>query len=430
MRLQTQGRRGRIAGILRVLDAHPGDLIGKHAIITAGVVLLAIIQETIWVILFSPFYLALNLLVSSYAKRVAARIEVSTLAFRSVLAVYFIFALTFSSLAIWTASHDSYVCQSAAFILLSGQALHSIATTTRSRDLAWMDVAIVAVSLQVVTWIGNVWATPTESAFMHVALGLVTVFLVHASYQADRLSRRLQTTSVRLTNAQRSGVMGEMASGIAHDFNNLLTVMRGNLELLREVPEGERAALLAEVELAARRGGDLVSRLLTTGRPEGRTATMSPLAPAMDRFAQLARGTFPANVNLVVDLKDAPETVAADAAQLELALLNLAVNARDALPAGGTILVRAETMADRRFVRLTVEDDGEGMSPEVLARATDAYETTKPAGEGTGLGLAMVKGFVEEAGGTLTLESTPGLGTQVEIILPVDPYTTGLFDAA
>ena len=206
--------------------------------------------------------------------------------------------------------------------------------------------------------------------------------------------------------------------------------MRGNLELLREVPEGERPALLQEIELAAARGGQLVARLSTTGRADGAIPSVAPLRPTIDRFAQMARSTLPANVRFMVDMRDAPATVAADGAQLELALLNLAVNARDALPGGGTILVRVADIDKGRRVRLTVEDDGEGMTPEILSRATEAYETTKPAGKGTGLGLAMVRAFVEEAGGTLRFESTPGIGTQVEITLDAGPAIAGLSRAA
>ena len=425
----ARGRRVRLERMARARDVDMRRVALKHGILVAGLALLAAVRDSAWVLLYPPAYIGLDLLRNWTLRRAMESAEVGATTFRLIVAQHWLWIATFTALAVWIASEDSYVSQLAAFVLLMAQALHSVSIDSNSEDYAIADVVVVAVGFQLVVWHGSGWATPGEQLFLHLALFLMVAFMVQAMLQNFQAIRTLERTASRLRRAQRSGVVGQLASGIAHDFNNLLTVMRGNLELIREVPEHERPALLQEIETAAKRGGQLVSRLSTAGRGEATVFEAVPLRPVIESCERMARSTLPANVRLRVDLRDAPFTVAADPAQLELALLNLVVNARDALPLGGTILLRAAPGEANR-VRITVSDDGEGMTPEVLARATEAYETTKPPGKGTGLGLAMVKAFVDDAGGTLRFDSTPGAGTEVEIVLPAAPGVARAFAAA
>ena len=400
----------------------------KHMMLVAAFALLAWMQGSIWLLLLAPGYTVIDLLCAGIVRRVVGRAEIDRSAIMILLAQHIVCTATFAGIAIGIASLGTYAMQLSAFMLLAAQALHSIASHCESREYGACDVVVIGTALQAVALIGSGWATPAEAIFIHCGLALVTLYFGLAVARTTQTRKRLRRTSDRLLRVQRSGVVGELASGIAHDFNNLLTVMRGNLELLREVPEHERPALLQEIETAAARGGQLVARLSSTARDA--PAARAPLAPVLERVERMARSTLPANVKLVVDRRDAPAVVAADPAQLELALLNLAVNARDALPSGGTVLIRAAAVAGGRRVRLTVTDDGEGMTPELLARATEPYETTKPVGKGSGLGLAMVKAFVDEAGGTLRFESARGHGTEVEIVLPVELDVAGSAVAA
>lgn len=423
-------RRERIQAMMRAVRADSGIRPAKHVMLVAGLLLLGLIQDDPRVLLFAPLSFVLDVAGAALPGAVAARRSPSAWAFAGLQAAHLLRAGLFTGFAVLAARDGGYVCLIAGLMLLAAQVMHSIAVHAESPDYCWIDVALVGVGLQGVVLVGSGWATESETVFLHVSLMLLTVFYACAMLQTRRTSDLLRQTSRRLARAQRSTVVGELATGMAHDFNNLLTVMKGNLQLLREVPEAERPALLREIETAAARGGQLVERLSSTGRDDGGGAEAIPLAPILERVERMAASTLPANVRLRLDVRDAPCNVAADPARLELAVLNLVVNARDALPGGGTILVRAVADAKPGRLRLSVVDDGEGMTPDVLARATEAYETTKAAGRGTGLGLSMVSNFVEETNGRLTIESRSGVGTRVEMILPTEPAIAGAIAAA
>lgn len=238
--------------------------------------------------------------------------------------------------------------------------------------------------------------------------------------------------AAKLQQSQRLEALGKLTGGVAHDFNNLLSVILGNAELLADGSAGEAARRpAAQVVQAAERGAELVRSLLSFARRQ-------PLAPrALDSAAVLTelRGmlgrTLPAYIRLAIHAPDDLWPVEADPAQLQTALLNLVVNAGDAMPEGGDLLIEAENCIldgsyaaanpDARpgeFLRLSITDSGTGMAAEVTARAFDPFFTTKPVGRGSGLGLSMVHGFVSQSGGHVTLYSEPGQGTTVRLYLP------------
>jgi PAS domain S-box-containing protein len=230
-----------------------------------------------------------------------------------------------------------------------------------------------------------------------------------------------------LRQAQKMEAVGQLTGGIAHDFNNLLTPILGGLELIASRVEEPRLRRIAETALeSTRRGAKLTGQLLAFSRIQ--RISMAPVAvnEVIEAMQRLLRHTIGGAVRIETRLDPLAGHGICDANQLENAILNLAINARDAMPGGGiltisTARVRLEDEPDHpagEFVRITVADTGEGMAPDVLARAAEPFFSTKPLGKGTGLGLAQVYGIAQQAGGTLRIDSEPGTGTTVHILLP------------
>ncbi len=239
-----------------------------------------------------------------------------------------------------------------------------------------------------------------------------------------------RTTEASLRHAQKMEAVGQLTGGIAHDFNNLLTAVLGSLALLRKrLPQGDPKAerLLDTALQGAERGAALTQRLLAFGRRQPLRPDTVRLQSVIPGMSALLRSSLGTDIELTMLFDDALAPVEVDAGQLELALLNLVVNARDAMPEGGRITVsaREETLAPTqgtpgptRHVVLSIADTGAGMDEATLARAMEPFFTTKGAGKGTGLGLAMVHGFAAQSGGQLALRSHPGAGTVAELWLP------------
>jgi PAS domain S-box-containing protein len=226
-----------------------------------------------------------------------------------------------------------------------------------------------------------------------------------------------------LRQSQRLESVGQLAGGIAHDFNNFLSVIRGYARFIVEaLPED--ASLRAdaeEIEKAAERAARLTNQLLVFSRREVVQHTVVDVADVLGGVTSLLARTLGEDVALHTDVARPLYRVEADPTQIEQVLVNLAVNARDAMRSGGELhigLSNDDRGAGGRWVRLTVRDTGTGMSREVEERAFEPFFSTKPKGEGTGLGLATVYGIVTQAGGTVEIQSTPGAGTTVEVLLP------------
>ncbi len=236
---------------------------------------------------------------------------------------------------------------------------------------------------------------------------------------------------MRLRQAQKLEAVGQLTGGVAHDFNNLLQVVLSGLTLMERVHEpGRRAQLADSVRRAAQRGGELTKRLLTVARRQSLKPKTLDLAAWLDDGAgELLARTLRGDIRTEIRLSQGLPPVHVDPEELELSLLNLAVNARDAMEGGGTLTIGAEVLKldgsaaaeglSGPFVRLSVGDTGVGMSPETLARVFEPFFTTKEVGKGTGLGLAQVYGFAKQSGGGVRLQSEEGLGTTVSLLLPV-----------
>jgi signal transduction histidine kinase len=234
----------------------------------------------------------------------------------------------------------------------------------------------------------------------------------------------------QLIHAQKMEASGRLASGIAHDFNNILGVILG-FSSQRHAQEGDGpdvAALqdsLEGVEIAARRGAAISRKLLRFGRHDVAHVEVFDAARAIDEVRPMLRQLFDVHTRLHADIGSVPLPVRLDRSQFELMLLNIAANARDAMPDGGAFTVTAmrTSGADGNRIEIRLADTGHGMSDAVVQRAFEAFYSTKPADSGTGLGLAVVRDLVENAGGRIGLDSVPGHGTTFRISLPaVDPF--------
>ena len=271
--------------------------------------------------------------------------------------------------------------------------------------------------------------TPTRWSFVAAsiaALGGLTLggFLIVLVLR-DMSERRRAEEMLR--QSQKMEAIGQLTGGIAHDFNNLLTAIIGNLDMIRtRITGNERLQRMADNALeAARKGAKLSSQLLAFSRSQRMDVQPVDLTQLLSGMSGLLSQSVGTSVHVDVRIDDDARFVVSDANQLELALLNLAVNARDAMPAGGTLIVRAQRvkvveghLKPGAYVELSVQDTGSGMTEEVRRRAIEPFYTTKPIGQGTGLGLSQVYGTARESGGTLTIDSEPGRGTLVCLILP------------
>ena len=254
----------------------------------------------------------------------------------------------------------------------------------------------------------------------------------------DQLERRVRERTTELERSQDSlrqvqklDMLGQLTGHVAHDFNNLLMPIVGGLDLIlsgKRTPESiERHATIAMQ--AAESAQTLVQRLLTFARRQPLTAKAVDLSTLLDGMQALLASTLGPRIALSLDLQPMLPAVRADAHQLEVALLNLAVNARDAMLDGGAFSIKAEARQSRLpaglappgpYVCLTVSDTGTGMTPSVRAAAMEPFFTTKPSGHGTGLGLSMVHGLATQLGGTVEIDSAVGKGTSVRLWLPVE----------
>jgi nitrogen-specific signal transduction histidine kinase/ActR/RegA family two-component response regulator len=255
--------------------------------------------------------------------------------------------------------------------------------------------------------------------------------MIHDLSDRKHVEVALRDSERRLAQAQKMEAVGQLTGGIAHDFNNLLLVITGNLELLETRVDGDDArALLKEAQDAAALGSRLTGQLLTFARQRQLDPHVVCLNDLVIGVADMLRRTLGEPISLSTSLAGDLWETRADPGQLQSAIVNLAVNARDAMPKGGRLIVETRNVtveADRLgadpelkcgdYVQLSVSDTGMGMAPEVRDRVFEPFFTTKEKGRGTGLGLAMVYGFVKQLGGHVTIYSEVGHGTTVNLYL-------------
>jgi signal transduction histidine kinase len=288
-----------------------------------------------------------------------------------------------------------------------------------------------------------------------LAAALLLGLTAHAAGAARReraeAERRAEAEKARadaeaaMRGAQRLEALGQVAAGVAHDFRNTVHAVQSGARMVEQaLDQGDTArarSLASMMAEAAARGAALTDRMLAMARggsfveAEGPAMGLSDPAQAVRDSCDLLRPTLDAGIALRCAVaRDLPATIVGDRAGLEAAIINLAINARDAMAGQGVLRIAAEPgtvgpdaaaplgLAPGRYVRIVVADSGTGMDAATLARATEAFFTTKPPGKGTGLGLATTRAFAARAGGTLQIESNPGRGTTVTLWLPEAPH--------
>ncbi|CAH2800235.1 MAG: Sensory box sensor histidine kinase/response regulator (EC [uncultured Paraburkholderia sp.] len=229
-----------------------------------------------------------------------------------------------------------------------------------------------------------------------------------------------------LVQSQKMEALGQLTGGIAHDFNNLLNVIMVNTELIARVSGDERIrGMAATVKRATERGAKLTGQLLTFSRNSNLDLKAVDVVALLQGMRDIITVSLGSGISYSNEFESDEMWTQADANQLELAVLNLAINARDAMPGGGQLSVRVkerpapdQTLAEGRYVVIEVADTGSGIPPDIVTRVFDPFFTTKPIGKGTGLGLSQVYGIARQAGGTARLVSEEGVGTTVELWLP------------
>jgi PAS domain S-box-containing protein len=346
------------------------------------------------------------------------------------------------AISVSTVKEGRYVEVNDAFRRMLGYVEGEVVGRTETELNVWALVEQRAAVMEKLRQSGTIQSFETQ--FRTKSGGLRSVNLAIEAITLDgedcMLTTMFDVTETRnlerqLAQSQKMEAVGQLTGGIAHDFNNLLGVITGNLDLLeRQVAWNEAAVKRVQTALrAAGRGAELTRRLLAFSRREHLTPSPVAIDGAIREMVELSRRTMGPEIRIATRCDADLPPVFVDAAGLETALLNLALNARDAMPKGGSLifsahladltgsnpLVQAGELAPGKYARVAVSDSGSGMSRETLDRAFEPFFTTKPRDKGTGLGLAMVYGFIKQSGGAIRLYSEVGYGTTVSIYLPL-----------
>jgi two-component system, NtrC family, sensor kinase len=282
--------------------------------------------------------------------------------------------------------------------------------------------------------INHEWLTAIGA---HLIFGLPATLLLFsvlgiALHRTRRLydeAQRREMAEGALHQAQQLQAIGQLTGGVAHDFNNLLMVVSGSVQRLRRhISDDKQVQMLDAITTATQRGESLTRQLLTFSRRQTLQPSVIDLAERLPEIKDMLSRSLRGDIEIRVDVPRQPCTVKVDPSELELALLNLAVNARDAMPTGGTLTIGAKPVVLRgkadeegltgEFVAIRVADTGSGIPAEVLSRVFEPFFTTKDVGKGTGLGLSQVYGFARQSGGAASIVSSPRRGTVVSLFLP------------
>jgi len=322
--------------------------------------------------------------------------------------------------------HQEFEFGQRRYELLTSPTLSYLARHSRWESLALLSAGVYSTAL-----LGGLLLLGT--GYAHRVASQVaerTRTLAEVNARLERVIAEREQAEAALRHAHRLEAVGQLTGGIAHDFNNLLTVVSANAELLRAAAKSEpmrrRAAAILR---AASRGARLTRQLLAFSRRQALRPEPVDLRQRTAELAEMLSRTLQENIEIELDLPDALWPVSVDLAEFELAILNIAVNARDAMPNGGQFKVTGENLSlgpaqpgvDRLsgdFVALHLSDTGSGMNPDVAARAFEPYFTTKEVGAGSGLGLSQVYGFAKQSGGDAAIASEPARGTTVTLYLP------------
>ncbi len=280
-----------------------------------------------------------------------------------------------------------------------------------------------------------------EFGLSNEAIAATGIFFAISPYfylsllKANENWEELDKTRVALTHSQKHDALGKLVAGVAHDFNNITAITLGAAEILKDAPPEEREELVNEIIKAAERGASLSAQLLAFGRSSALEPAEHDIKDIFDGLRPILDRVLPESISTILSVQPETPNVFADRNQLETAILNLVINARDAMPDGGTLGLHASRLnldnndmglergekQPRYSACLSVTDTGTGIPKAIRDEVFDPFFTTKPVGEGSGLGLSMVSGFARQSGGAVRLKSIEDKGTTVRLILPTAP---------
>ncbi len=298
-------------------------------------------------------------------------------------------------------------------------------------EIAVIGVAIIWILVQTLAKVAH----PGAEIGVTLTGGGLWVYFAITMFTNRRIRLAAERAAQRSVQAQKMEAIGQLAGGVAHDFNNILTAVIGNLDLYEDLDsEEKRIAAVRDARMAAERAGQLVQQLLAYARRSPMQVARRDVGALLEQLEALTRRLLPAAIDQSFEAPQDPLWVALDESQFITALVNLVVNARDAMPEGGTLAVTArpvylfadEPQADGTvmlagdYCEVTVRDTGHGIPPDILRRVTEPFFTTKAVGQGSGLGLSMVEGFARQSGGTLMIDTSPE-GTAMHLLLPIAP---------
>ncbi|MEM8981196.1 MAG: ATP-binding protein [Pseudomonadota bacterium] len=329
--------------------------------------------------------------------------------------------LALGVLELWRSSEP--VQNIIAILLVAGVMLNTAAKRAASKMFFWIDTYGAFAFLIILASSFPTQTLPTlDIAIYRLALLFLFVYYLRTALSTFQTYQALKAARQTELDRERLRAIGQLTTGVAHDFNNLLTVILGNLELEQMASSpAERRQLLGEVTTAARRGADMVSHLLAFSRRSTLKNEQASAFLVFEGLVPLLARLLPAEVSFRHSIAPNTPWVFVDVAKLQSVLMNLVINARDALSGPGEIQlsVYPSTDADRqKIVIFSVRDSGKGMNADVQSRVFEPYFTTKPVGVGSGLGLSMAQGFLQQSSGGIYIASQPGLGTTVDVWLP------------
>jgi PAS domain S-box-containing protein len=330
---------------------------------------------------------------------------------------------------------DELLGQKVKNIIPEGFAERLVADSTRTAAEALAQQIGTGIELTALRKDGSEFPIELMLSPLESAEGILVTAAIRDISVRKAAEKHLAHMEDKLRHAQKMEAVGQLTGGIAHDFNNLLSVILGNVELARETAglDQEVSSLLRDAQQAAVRGGELTRRLLAFSRQQALLPQRVDINALVAEVVKLLRRTLGATIAIETKRGPAPLFAIVDPGQLENALINLGVNARDAMPEGGgtlSITTRQivvdddharndQEIAPGHYVTIVISDNGTGMTEDVKSRAVEPFFTTKEVGKGSGLGLSMVYGFVKQSGGHVTIYSEVGHGTTIGLYLPV-----------
>ncbi|WP_181420822.1 ATP-binding protein [Rhodobacter viridis] len=376
-----------------------------------------------------PLWVALHFGLITVERKITRRLRnsESPFALPAVLAAHLAIGAVFAAMPVYLWMQEDEAFHFTGTVLLLGSILNIFLVRAQIWYLALCFVAPDAVAIALIAGhIARQTPTPAQAITVWVVASAIIVYLGVALLQAARAHRRHLVTREQLVQSQKMEALGNLAGGMAHDFNNILNVITGTLDLARDERDPARiAAQLDRAHAAADRGASLIRQVLSFARKSHLEPRRVDPPAVIAEVETMARRLIPERIAIDTLVDPDVPAVRVDEGTLVTALLNLVLNARDAIEGRGRIILSC-TLAPglpsgrRGRVMFSVRDDGHGIAREMIGRVTEPFFTTKPVGEGTGLGLSMVAGFAAQSGGALQIDSQEGAGTEVRMLLPLD----------